>query len=157
MRERERFGDILERTLAASEPPTPLRLAQAATAPPPFPLLGGPTWFPGRPARPAPVFTRTVYGASAPGPANPPRTPARLSTSERRAADELRRLGAVSLGDEFSRADVKRAYRVLARRFHPDAHPWASDAERAYLADAFGRITAAYHELTHAGPSETSR
>lgn len=42
---------------------------------------------------------------------------------------------------------IKRAYRRLARDFHPDLHPQASDAERRALAERFVEVTAAYQTL----------
>jgi hypothetical protein len=44
-------------------------------------------------------------------------------------------------------AEVKRAYRQLARTVHPDAHPHASDAERRVLQVRFSEITHAYRAL----------
>ena len=42
---------------------------------------------------------------------------------------------------------IKRAYRHLARSFHPDLHPTATDEERRELADRFVAVTAAYQAL----------
>jgi hypothetical protein len=42
---------------------------------------------------------------------------------------------------------LKRAYRQLARSFHPDLHPHASDDERRALAERFVQVTAAYQTL----------
>jgi DnaJ-domain-containing protein 1 len=44
-------------------------------------------------------------------------------------------------------AEVKRAYRQLARSFHPDAHPHATDDERRVLQARFSAITDAYRAL----------
>ena len=44
-------------------------------------------------------------------------------------------------------AVIKRAYRQLARNFHPDLHPQASDEERRVLAERFVEVTAAYQTL----------
>ncbi|MGO9837260.1 MAG: J domain-containing protein [Polyangiaceae bacterium] len=44
-------------------------------------------------------------------------------------------------------AEVKRAYRQLARSVHPDAHPHASDDERRALQVRFSEITQAYRAL----------
>jgi hypothetical protein len=46
-----------------------------------------------------------------------------------------------------SLADVKRAYRRLARTVHPDLHPDASEAERRSLEVRFMEITDAYRVL----------
>jgi hypothetical protein len=42
---------------------------------------------------------------------------------------------------------IKRAYRQLARSYHPDLHPQASDDERRHLAERFVEVTAAYQTL----------
>jgi DnaJ-domain-containing protein 1 len=42
---------------------------------------------------------------------------------------------------------IKRAYRQLARNYHPDLHPLASEAERRALAERFVEVTAAYQTL----------
>ena len=44
-------------------------------------------------------------------------------------------------------ADVKRAYRRLARAVHPDLHPGATEAERTALQARFVEITRAYRAL----------
>jgi DnaJ-domain-containing protein 1 len=43
--------------------------------------------------------------------------------------------------------EIKRAYRRLARAYHPDLHPHASDPERRDLAERFSALTAAYRTL----------
>jgi hypothetical protein len=150
----EQFGDVLERALAAAAEggrwaAPPERRPHAGPPPvPPFSFAAHPHPFLGVAARCRSRFPCAAYGVPATAAPTRCRVPRQLSAAERRAANQLRRLGATGLDDDFSTADVKRAYRVLARRFHPDAHPDATDAERAYLADAFGRITTAYHELT---------
>ena len=42
---------------------------------------------------------------------------------------------------------IKPAYRRLARDYHPDLHPKASDDERRALAQRFVEVTAAYQTL----------
>ncbi len=44
-------------------------------------------------------------------------------------------------------AEIKRAYRKLVLRLHPDMHPAATDAERRALAVRFAEVTAAYKAL----------
>jgi DnaJ-domain-containing protein 1 len=44
-------------------------------------------------------------------------------------------------------AEVKRAYRQLVRRVHPDVHPRATDDERRALQVRFSEITEAYRAL----------
>jgi molecular chaperone DnaJ len=43
--------------------------------------------------------------------------------------------------------EIRRAYRKLARAFHPDAHPSASEAERRSLSQRFHAVTEAYRAL----------
>jgi curved DNA-binding protein CbpA len=43
--------------------------------------------------------------------------------------------------------DLRRAYRELARRYHPDRHPHLPAAERTRLAAQFADVTAAYRTL----------
>jgi hypothetical protein len=47
-------------------------------------------------------------------------------------------------------AEVKRAYRRMARSVHPDLHPQAGDAERRALAARFTTLTEAYRALIDA-------
>jgi DnaJ-domain-containing protein 1 len=44
-------------------------------------------------------------------------------------------------------AAIKRAYRQLARSYHPDLHPGASEAQKRALAERFVQVTAAYQTL----------
>jgi DnaJ-domain-containing protein 1 len=44
-------------------------------------------------------------------------------------------------------AEIKRAYRRLARSFHPDLHPSASEDERRALVQRFQAVTEAYRAL----------
>jgi molecular chaperone DnaJ len=43
--------------------------------------------------------------------------------------------------------EIKRAYRRLARTYHPDLHPEASESERRALAERFSALTDAYRSL----------
>ncbi|HEY3381741.1 MAG TPA: J domain-containing protein [Vicinamibacterales bacterium] len=91
---------------------------------------GRPTWFP-------------AYE-----PPQPPRRPVRhLSATEQQALDCLRGMGAQSLHADFTDAEVKSAFRALARKFHPDRHPGSGDQERARLARAFASVCDAYRTL----------
>lgn len=88
----------------------------------------------------------TPCPAGAPPPGEPPASASeRRARSLTRAAREalalLRRLGAVELDDHFSQSDVKRAFRRLALRLHPDRHPGASASERLRLARSFSAMT----------------
>jgi hypothetical protein len=152
MRGEAAFGEILDRKIGevrrASAPPAPL---PAALPTPLFLFATSARSFGCDIRRPA---AGSAYGArrAAPRPAAPARA---FSTADHRAAEDLRRFGADGLDGSFTDADLRRVYRLLARRFHPDAHPMASEGERAYLADAFGRITGAYRQLMHSFPAAT--
>lgn len=43
--------------------------------------------------------------------------------------------------------EIKRAYRHLVRKYHPDLHPEATSDERRILATRFAEVTAAYRSL----------
>ena len=45
------------------------------------------------------------------------------------------------------RDTIKQAYRRLARTYHPDLHPGATDTERRDLARRFAAVTHAYQQL----------
>ena len=118
-------------------PPAPAAVASAA------PASRGES--PGRKSAGAPV------PPARPAPAAPPRptfVPARrvLTVVEQRALDRLLLLGA-RLDDQFSADDLRREYRKLALRLHPDRHATAPAADRATLAEAFARATASYRCL----------
>jgi len=96
-----------------------------------------------------------AYRPSAPGAWNRPLTaplfvfarPAiPLSPVERRALVALNDLGA-DLGDSPSFGALRRAFKRLARRYHPDRHPGASPAEQAHLARLFVDVTEHYRVL----------
>jgi hypothetical protein len=128
------------------------RAAGGGTQPAPRPVFlfgdirSGFTAGPGRPAPTsgAPAWT-PVYGARPGAQSRPAR---RLTPAERRALDTLCALGAGALGDHFTDAELKSAFRELARRFHPDRHPGSSDAERARLSREFASACEAYRTLT---------
>lgn len=154
------FGQVLDEKLgtpafawASREEAAP----SAAWGPGPSPVFlfgdlhSGFTAGPARPVRPA---TRSgaspwtaVYAARPGAQLRPAR---RLSPAQQQALDDLRSLGASALTAEFTDADIKSAFRILARKFHPDTHPGSSDLERASLARAFASVCDAYRTLTTA-------
>lgn len=67
---------------------------------------------------------------------------------QRRFADEYRALG-LRAGASF--AEVKAAYRRLARRYHPDMNPGDRQASERFI-----RITQAYQRLVEALPSRAA-
>jgi len=132
------------------------RPAETAASPRRWPVTQ--TWDPGlrfvllnHPAAPAPV------GAGGPVPVirdrprgadgragHPPRL---LTAAQRSALDVLRASGAPNLDDSFTAVELRRAYRGLALRWHPDRHAHASPSDRARLAGTFARVTDAYRLL----------
>lgn len=69
-----------------------------------------------------------------------------LSARDQQAFDALIDLGA-ALDVDFTADDLRRQFRQLARRYHPDRHPDSTQAVRVRLADAFARVRAAYERL----------
>jgi hypothetical protein len=93
-------------------------------------------------------------GSAAPFTEPPPsarKTP--LSAREKRSLTALNALGA-DLGDDLSLGTLRRAFRRLAHRYHPDRHPGSSAAEVDRLARLFAEATEHYHVL--AAPLATS-
>jgi len=70
--------------------------------------------------------------------------PARLCSPHRSRDVALRVLGVSLHADP---PEIRRAYRRLARQFHPDLHPAASEDERRSLAERFQAVTEAYRAL----------
>ena len=75
-----------------------------------------------------------------------PRARRRLAVAERRALEDIVALGA-GLSDEFTHAELRSAFRLLARRYHPDRHSGSSDRERLRLSRLFARVRDAYRLL----------
>lgn len=73
-------------------------------------------------------------------------TPAsRAATPSKTALGAYRLLGVEPMASE---QEVRRAFRRLAVRLHPDRHPNATPAERAEWLRRFAEVSAAYHTLT---------
>jgi hypothetical protein len=72
-------------------------------------------------------------------PASPP-----APAIDPKQAAAMRLLGVAPGADPIA---IKRAYRQLARTYHPDLHPTATDDERRALAERFVAVTAAYQLL----------
>jgi hypothetical protein len=73
----------------------------------------------------------------------------RLTPEQHVALGDLQTLGA-SLGVDFTRDELRSAFRALARRYHPDRHPDAVEATKAELSVLFRRLRAAYTVLSRA-------
>lgn len=102
------------------------------------PLLGAPH---------QPAYTVHIFRSAEP----PPRRRRRLTARQRAALETLRRHGA-SIDDAYERAELKSAFRELARGLHPDMHPHASAEDREWLAGAFREARDAYAALlAHCG------
>jgi hypothetical protein len=72
-----------------------------------------------------------------------------LTTVQRRALADLTALGA-AIDASFTRDELRTAFRVLARRYHPDRHASRSDVDPARLSAQFRRLHDAYRVLARA-------
>jgi hypothetical protein len=73
--------------------------------------------------------------------------PARhLSAAQRDALAALVALGA-RLGADFTARELRSEFRALARRYHPDSHPHAGDAERTQWGRQFALVRECYERL----------
>jgi hypothetical protein len=87
--------------------------------------------------------------ADARTPASAPEKHARLSARDLRSLAALNALGA-NLGEDLSMIALRRAFRQLARLYHPDGHPGSGAAELQRLARLFAEATEHYRVLTAA-------
>jgi DnaJ domain len=99
----------------------------------------------GAPQAPAAfLFARPLTTAVSRWPAVAAATPRRpdhtFSADERRAFNRLLDLGA-RLEANFSADDLRREYRRLAQRYHPDRHRGGSDVEQGHFARTFADLT----------------
>jgi DnaJ-domain-containing protein 1 len=76
-----------------------------------------------------------------------------LSMKQQDALDTLLDLGA-RLDRDFTDDELRRTFRALAMRYHPDRHINADEQERTRLAVLFTRAHAAY-EILKAAPPKT--
>ncbi len=105
------------------------------------------------PYAPAPwKDTRNQAVAVAPEPAEV-RQPARsLTTAQQRALSLLTSCGA-RLTPDFTLQELRREYRQLARRIHPDRHNSCTPAERERLSRQFSELSDSYRNLLAATAS----
>ena len=78
---------------------------------------------------------------------SPPREEVRVAPARPVDSKQLAALRVLGVQPDADAATIKRAYRHLARSYHPDLHPGASDDERRALAERFVQVTAAYQTL----------
>jgi DnaJ-class molecular chaperone len=71
----------------------------------------------------------------------------------RAALEVLRSAGATDLRDDFFVAELKTAFRRLARSAHPDMRPSAGEHEKRCLVAQFREIREAYQVLAMSCPS----
>lgn len=76
----------------------------------------------------------------------PPRPDHRFTSVEALAFGRFATLGG-ALARNFSAGDLRREYRLLAQRYHPDRHTAAAALERETLAARFAEVTACYRCL----------
>ena len=74
------------------------------------------------------------------------RTERVLTDAQTQALETLRDLGAVLTAD-FTVVELRREYRRLVRRVHPDSHPGASRTETDRLSRQFAAATDSYQRL----------
>ena len=143
------FSQVLDEKLGTPPPPSPVHPGQTGCAAPASAIWG---------FRPDAVpLGATVLGArwaaayghseaASPAP-RPPRAARSLTPPQHAALDRLRALGATDLGSEFSPDELRHAYRVLARTYHPDRFQDLTPEAQARLAASFAEVTEAYRLL----------
>lgn len=77
---------------------------------------------------------------------SPVRLRRRLTRAQSRALEAFNQLGA-GIRVDFSAGELRSAFRMLARRYHPDRHPDASVVDRHRLAWQFTTIRNSYQTL----------
>lgn len=97
-----------------------------------------------RPEQEDPTAPRRLEGAEFLN-GRPRHRPRSTGTEVRRQGGALRVLG---LPEGATPDDIRRAFRELAQKHHPDRHPAASADERHRLFRSFAEISKAYHTLT---------
>lgn len=126
MRHDATFAEVLDAHLGCTEVPPPPRAWNSRP-------LTSPLFSFDRP----PAATRRVAASvTAPLLVEPP-IPAALTTLERQTLDDAATLDA-----------LRRAYRTLARRYHPDRHQGCGPVERERFARLFAEATGHYRRLT---------
>jgi len=125
MRHDATFAEVLDAHLGCTDVPPPRRVWDSRPATSPLFSF----------ERPAAVARPLAASMTAPLLVDPP-LPAALTTLERRTLDDASTLDA-----------LRRAYRTLARRYHPDRHQGCGPVERERLARLFAEATTRYRQL----------
>jgi hypothetical protein len=146
MRRPRTFAEMLDAALAAPVEPGLRGGSLTMPADDPYPAV----YF--RALRSLGVDLQTIQRPAPPS-ARPAVTPPHrtsatrlLTAAQRDALNAMNELGA-GLTPEFTTADLRRAFRSLARRCHPDARFDAGPAERARLTRVFAAMQDAYRCL----------
>jgi hypothetical protein len=135
------FADVLDEALRLAVPDAGDFAGAGPATPPARPYVAHPFLF----ARPLTASMPRWLWLSQPE--TPPVRPDHpLTDHQRQALDRLVDLGA-SLAANFTAAELRREYRLLAFRYHPDRHAGAGELERTSLARAFAATTTDYRSL----------
>jgi hypothetical protein len=131
----------------------PLSRQEVGHYPPPSVLYFDPRFDfcePRLPAESSFAHVRPPWTGVAPTPRpRPDRIQHRLSGHGRHALNEIVALGA-ALDESCSEDELRRAFKLLARRYHPDCRPLAGEAEKARLSRLFVSLHRAYKVLLRA-------
>jgi len=151
------FADVLEATLGAHAevPPSRAQWSNRPITPPLF--VFGDTGHTGQRHVHPVSYDSALFDAPSHGPTSyaateePPAwrvqpAPIVLAPHEQEALAALNVLGA-GLDEGLSPTDLRRAFRRLAHRYHPDRHPGSSHTEQERLARLFAEMTDHYRLL----------
>jgi hypothetical protein len=94
----------------------------------------------------APSLKRPAFEILPPSTTVPASPRRRLTAVQWRSLDAFNRLGA-GIDADFSATDLRSAFRLLARRYHPDRHPAAGDGDRQRLSQQFTTLRTSYETL----------
>ena len=137
------FAEVLDGYVGRFEPadvPAAGRWPAGVATPPLFWFDGpGPVARAAAPSRPPRVEGR-------PAAAPPPRPRRTLAPAHQAALDHLVAHGA-RIDAAFTRDDLRRAFRALARAYHPDRHPGLAADGVARLSTIFANLRASYDLL----------
>ena len=138
MQEGATFAEVLDGFLHPHAPGTPVQQSQAPVRPAPAsPFLFSTAYRRAPASLPRDYVTVGDAGPAAPRAARSRRS---LTAVQQRSFDALIALGA-NLTSDFTAQELRAAFRALARRYHPDRHPFADAAEVTILARTFTAIT----------------